>query len=192
MLPERPWDGPGVDPGRVIAVLQRTLAPDAIVTTDAGNFGLWPARYFRFGRDQVFVGPTSGAMGYGLPAAIAASLCAPDRQVVALCGDGGFAMTMNELETAVRTGAHPVVIVYDNGRYGTIAMHQANEQRSDVATGLGDIDFAAVARACGARGVTIDNDDPFEPALREALASGETTVLHLQLDPRWVTPDRRA
>ena len=170
-MPERTWDGPGVDPGHVVGVLQRVLARDAILTTDAGNFGLWPARYFKFGRDQSFLGPTSGAMGYGLPAAVAASLVAPHRQVVALCGDGGLAMTMNELETAVRTGATPVVIVFDNVRYGTIAMHQANEQRATVATELGPIDFAAIAHACGAEGVRVSDDKSFEPALRAALVS---------------------
>jgi acetolactate synthase-1/2/3 large subunit len=189
-LPARHWDGLGIDPVHVVRVLQDVLAPNAILTTDAGNFGLWPARYFKFGREHGFLGPTSGAMGYGLPAAVAASLCASDRHVVALCGDGGFAMTMNELETSVREGAHPVILVYDNRRYGTIAMHQANERRSEVATALGAIDFAAVARASGAHGVRIDRDADFEPALVSALASGQTTVLHLDIDPRWVTPDR--
>jgi acetolactate synthase-1/2/3 large subunit len=189
-LPERTWNGPGVDPVHIIATLQRVLANDAILTTDAGNFGLWPARYLKFGRSQTFLGPTSGAMGYGLPAAIAASLAAPDRQVVALCGDGGLAMTMNELETAVRTGAKPVVLVFDNEKYGTIAMHQANEQRASVATSLGPIDFAAIARACGAQGVNVTGSSEFEPALRAALASGRPTVLQLDLDPRWISPDR--
>ena len=188
-LPERTWDGPGVDPAHVVGVLQATLAPDAIVTVDAGNFGLWPARFLKLGRDHVFLGPTSGAMGYGLPAAVAASLAEPRRQVVALCGDGGLAMTMNELETAVRTGAKPVVIVFDNERYGTIAMHQVNEQRDEVATGLGPIDFAAVALACGAQGIRVGNNDAFEPALRAGLAADRATVLHLDLDPRWINPD---
>ncbi len=187
--PEHDWDGPGVDPSHIVTVLQRTLAADAIVTTDAGNFGLWPARYFRYGRNQTLLGPTSGAMGYGLPAAIAAALVAPDRQVVALCGDGGFAMTMNELETAVRTGAGPVVLVFDNMRYGTIAMHQANEDRDYVATGLGPVDFAAVARACGAESVRISANSDFERQLTQAIASRRPTVVHLDLDPRWVTPD---
>jgi len=188
-LPDRSWDGPGVDPAHVVGVMQDLLASNAILTTDAGNFGLWPARHFKFGRDQVFLGPTSGAMGYGLPAAIAASLAEPNRQVLALCGDGGFAMTMNELETAVRTGSKPVVLVFDNEKYGTIAMHQANEKRDAVATGLGPIDFAAVAHACGADGVRVSDDAAFEPCLRTALASGRPTVLHLQLDPRWISPD---
>jgi acetolactate synthase-1/2/3 large subunit len=191
-LPEREWDGPGIDPVHVVRVMQDVLAGDAIVTTDAGNFGLWPARYFKFADDQVFLGPTSGAMGYGLPAAIAASLAKPGRQVLALCGDGGLAMTMNELETAVRTGATPVVVVFDNEKYGTIAMHQANEQRAPVATGLGPIDFAAVAHACGADGVRVSDDAAFEACLRTALGSGRPTVLHLQLDSRWISPDRPA
>ncbi len=184
------WRGPGIHPGRVIATLERVLPKDALITTDAGNFGNWPARGFHFGHDHGFLGPTSGAMGYGLPAAIAASLCQPERTVVALCGDGGLAMTMNELETAVREGAHPVVIVFDNKRYGTIAMHQRNEGRALVATELGPIDFAAVARACGAQGGRVTRDAEFEPALRDALGAGRTAVIHLEMDPRWVSPDK--
>ena len=184
------WRGPGVHPGRAITTLQKVLAPDAILTTDAGNFALWPARGFRFGRQSGFLGPTSGAMGYGLPAAIAASLCEPDRQVVALCGDGGVAMTMNELETAVRVGAKPTVLVFDNRRYGTIAMHQENEGRATTATELGSIDFAAVARACGAQGGRVARDVEFEPALRDALAADRPALLHIEMDPRWVSPDR--
>ncbi|HUG47592.1 MAG TPA: thiamine pyrophosphate-dependent enzyme [Candidatus Limnocylindria bacterium] len=187
--PRDGWSGPGVDPGQAVATLQRVLPRDAVLTTDAGNFGLWPARGFRFTRPGTFLGPTSGAMGYGLPAAIAASLCAPDRTVVAMCGDGGFTMTMSELETAVRAGARPVVLVFDNQGYGTIAMHQQREGRSDVATRLGPIDFSAVARACGAQGGRVTRDSEFEPALRDALAAGRPAVIHLEVDPRWVSPD---
>jgi acetolactate synthase-1/2/3 large subunit len=129
-------------------------------------------------------------MGYGLPAAIAASLCAPDRPVIALVGDGGMAMTMSELETAVRSGARPVVLVFDNRRYGTIAMHQHNEGRDETATQLGAFDFAAVARAAGAQGGRVTRDAEFEPALRDALAAGRPALLHLEVDPRWITPDR--
>jgi len=185
-----PWRGPGIHPGHTIATLQRVLAPETILTTDAGNFGLWLARGFRFGHRHGFLGPTSGAMGYGLPAAVAASLVAPDRPVVALCGDGGLAMTMNELETAVRSGAKPVVLVFDNRRYGTISMHQRNEEREALATELGPIDFAAVARACGAQGGRVGRDVEFEPALRDALAADRPALLHLEVDPRWITPDR--
>jgi len=184
------WRGAGIHPAQVMAVLQSILPPNAIMATDAGNFGLWPARYFRFGAQAGFLGPTSGAMGYGLPAAIAASLCQPKRPVVAVCGDGGLGMTMNELETAVRVGARLIVLVFDNRRYGTIAMHQHNEQRQTIATELGPIDFAAVARACGAQGGRVTRDVELEPALRDALTAKRPALVQLELDPRWITPDR--
>ncbi len=154
------WSGPGVHPGRVVGILQRLLPPNAVITTDAGNFGGWIARGYRFLRPGTFLGPTSGAMGYGLPAAIAASLVHPDRPVVAVCGDGGFAMTMAELETSVREGARPVVVVLDNQGYGTIRMHQDREGRPRTATDLGPIDFAAVAEASGALGSPRHPDEP--------------------------------
>ncbi len=184
------WRGPGVRPAHVMDVLQRVLPANALLTSDAGNFGLWLARGFKFGRDAAFLGPTSGAMGYGLPSAIAASLIDRDRTVVALCGDGGLAMTMNELETAVRVGARPIILVFDNRRYGTIAMYQQAEGREPIASELGPIDFAAVARACGAQGGRVTRDAEFEPALRDALAAGRPALLQLELDPRWVSPDK--
>ena len=186
------WDGPGVHPGRTIATLRRVLPDQGIVTTDAGNFGGWAARGFRFRRPGTFLGPTSGAMGYGLPAAIAAALVHRDRPVVALVGDGGLAMTMAELETAVREHARVVVIAFDNERYGTIRMHQDRRGAESVATDLGPIDFAAVARACGARGIRVETDEAFEPALRQALASDRATVIHLSLDRRWQSVDEPA
>ncbi|HEU4920678.1 MAG TPA: thiamine pyrophosphate-dependent enzyme [Candidatus Limnocylindrales bacterium] len=186
----RTWSGPGVDPARTMATLRRVLPDDAIVTTDAGNFGLWLARHFRFRRPGTFLGPTSGAMGYALPAAIAAALVHRDRAVVAVAGDGGFAMTMAELETAVREKARVIAVVFDNERYGTIAMHQRRRPNgTSIATDLGRIDFAAVARACGAQGIAVEDDAAFEPALRRALAADRPTVLHLALDRAWVSPD---
>ncbi|MFL5725736.1 MAG: thiamine pyrophosphate-binding protein [Chloroflexota bacterium] len=199
---EAPWDGPGIHPAHAMATLRRLLPDDAIVATDAGNFGLWLARYFRFRRPGTFLGPTSGAMGYGLPAAIAAALVHRDRAVVAVAGDGGFAMTMAELETAVREKAKIIAIVFDNERYGTIRMHQERRiaaavgdaegqgAASTVATDLGPVDFAAVARAMGARGIRVENDAALEPALRQALAADRPTVLQLVLDRRWVSPDQ--
>jgi acetolactate synthase-1/2/3 large subunit len=191
---ESPYDGPGVHPGHAIATLRRLLPDDAIVTTDAGNFGMWLARHFRFRRPGTFLAPTSGAMGYGLPAAIAAALVHRDRAVVAVAGDGGFAMTMAELETAVREKAKVVAIVFDNERYGTIRMHQdrrngTGEGATPIATDLGPVDFAAIARACGARGARVESDAALEPALRQALAADRPTVLQLVLDRRWVSPD---
>jgi acetolactate synthase-1/2/3 large subunit len=186
----RPTRAQGVAPARVISALQEVLPANAIVTTDAGNFSLWAARHLRLGAGHDFLGPTSGAMGYGLPAAIAASLCEPERTVVALCGDGGLAMTMNELETAVRARARLVVLVFDNRRYGTIAMHQHNEGRELLATDLGPIDFAAIARACGAQGGRVTRDVELVPALRDALSAKRPAVVQLHVDPRWITPDR--
>jgi len=186
-----PWDGPGVHPGRTIATLRRVLPDDAILTTDAGNFASWAGRGFRFRRPGTFLGPTSGAMGYGLPAAIAAALVHRDRPVVALVGDGGLAMTMAELETAVRVGARVVVVAFDNERYGTIRMWQ--ERRGTgvgVASELGPLDFAAVARACAARGVRVEHDEEFEPALRAALAADRATVIQVALDRAWLSIDQ--
>jgi acetolactate synthase-1/2/3 large subunit len=187
----QPWDGPGVHPGRTIATLRRVLPDDAILTTDAGNFASWASRGFRFRRPGTFLGPTSGAMGYGLPAAIAAALVHRDRPVVALVGDGGLAMTMAELETAVRVSARVIVVVLDNERYGTIRMWQ--ERRGTgvgVASELGSVDFAAIARACGARGVRVERDSEFEPALRAALAADRATVIQVALDRAWVSIDQ--
>jgi acetolactate synthase-1/2/3 large subunit len=190
---EPPVRGPGgpVDPAAVIRALREQLPPDSIVTTDAGNFGGWAARYLRFRPPGRFLGPTSGAMGYGLPAAIAAALADPQRPVVALAGDGGFAMLMAELETAVREGLRLVAVVFDNRMYGTIRMHQEEQHPGRViATDLGPIDLAAVARACGAQGLTIDHDDQVGPALTEALSGQGVTVLHLLTDPRYLSVDR--
>ena len=187
------WDGPGVHPGRIVASLRRVLPDDAILTTDAGNFAGWVGRGFPFRRPGTFLGPTSGAMGYGLPAAIAAALVHRDRPVVALVGDGGLAMSMAELETAVRVGARVVVVVFDNERYGTIRMWQ--ERRGTgvgVATELGAVDFAAIGRACGARGVRVERDAEFEPALRAALTADRATVIHLTLDKVWLSVDQPA
>ena len=171
------WAGPGVHPGRTIATLRRLLPDDAIVTTDAGNFAGWLGRGFRFRRPGTFLGPTSGAMGYGLPAAIAASLVHRDRPVVALVGDGGLAMTMAELETAAREHARIIVVCFDNRRYGTIRMWQERRGSGQgIATELGPIDFAAIGRALGGRGVHVERDEEFEtgapPGARRGAVDG--------------------
>jgi acetolactate synthase-1/2/3 large subunit len=187
------WSGPGVHPGSVITTLRRVLPDDAIVTTDAGNFAGWAGRGFRFRKPGTFLGPTSGAMGYGVPAAIAASLVHRDRPVVALVGDGGMAMTMAELETATREHARIIVLVFDNERYGTIRMWQETRGTGEgVATELGSVDFAAIGRAMGARGVHVERDADVEPAIRQALVEERSTVIHLALDRAWVSVDRPA
>ncbi|HXG27123.1 MAG TPA: thiamine pyrophosphate-dependent enzyme [Candidatus Binatia bacterium] len=180
-----PWSGPGVHPGSVVPLLRSLLPDDAILTTDAGSFGQFAARGFRFRRPGTFLGSTSGAMGYGLPAAIAAGLVHRDRQVVALVGDGGLGMTLAELETAVRAGLRTIVLVFDNQRYGMIRSYQDRRNGAPIATDLGPIDFAGAARALGARGVRIEDDAALEPALRQAMLSDRPTVLHLVMDRRW-------
>jgi acetolactate synthase-1/2/3 large subunit len=182
------WDGPGVHPGRTIATLARILPADSMITSDAGDFGTWAARGLRFHRPGTFIGSTAGPMGFALPAAIGAVLARPGRLAVALAGDGGFAMTMADLETAVRERARLIAIVFDNGRYGAIWRDQ-NQRGMDggLGTRLGAVDFAAVADACGALGLTVQTDDEFEPALRQAMEAGRPALLHLTLDPRWTT-----
>ncbi len=185
-----PWDGPGVHPGRIVATLARVLPPESIISTDAGDFGTWAARGYRFPRPGTFLGSTAGPMGYGLPAAIGATVARPGRLAVALTGDGGFAMSMAELETAVRERAHVIVLVFDNGRYGTIWRAQARRAaNAGLGTRLGPMDFVGVAAACGLMGLSVTTDDEFEPALRQALESGRPALLHLVLDPAWTTPD---
>jgi acetolactate synthase I/II/III large subunit len=193
VVDHHPWSGPGVNPGKAIADLRRLLPEDAIVTTDAGAFGGWAARGFRFKRPGTFLGPTSGAMGYAFPAALAAAVVHRERRVVALVGDGGMGMTLAEMETAVREGAHVVAVVFDNERYGMIRDHQ--ERRGSPAspgTDLGPLDFAAAARACGARGVRVETDAAFEPALRTALAASGPSLIHVLVDRRWVSVDQPA
>lgn len=192
VIDAHPWDGPGVHPGRVVTSLRQLLPDDGIVTTDAGSFGTWAARGFRFRRPGTFLGSTSGAMGYGLPAAIAAGLIHRDRAIVALVGDGGLGMTLTEIETAVRMGLRTIVLVFDNQRYGMIRTYQDRRPGAQgVATDLGPIDFAAAARALGARGVRVEDDAGFEPALRQALVADRPSVLHLVVDRRWEGVDSR-
>jgi acetolactate synthase-1/2/3 large subunit len=183
------WSGPGVHPGRVVRLLRAALPDNAVIATDSGVLAAFVARGYRFRRAGTFIGATSGTMGFGLPAAIAASLMDPDRITVAICGDGGFAWSLGELETAVRSGAHPIALVLDNERYGTISLQQAREGRPITSTDLGPIDFAAAARAHGALGFTVDRDDAFEPALREAITSRQASVIHVRVDRAWRSVD---
>lgn len=187
------WSGPGVHPGRIVASLAATLPPEATITVDAGNASGWVARGYRWRRPGTLLGPTSGAMGYALPAAIAASIVHRDRPVVGITGDGAFAMTMAELETAVREECRFVLCVFDNRRYGTIRMHQDERGTGQgIGTELGPLDIAALAEGFGARGVRVDDDRDFAAVLAEALAHDGPTVVHLPLDPAWVSVDRPA
>ena len=188
------WQTPVESPGavkqeQVIRWLSQTLPEDAIVTNGAGNYAAWLHRYFAWKRHGTQLAPTSGSMGYGFPAAIAASLEHPDRTVVCLAGDGCFQMTCNEMSTAVQHGATPIVIVMNNGRYGTIRMHQERSYPGRVSgTVLANPDFAALARAYGGFGAVVETQDDFADAFAAAQAAGTVAVIEVRLDPRVLSP----
>ncbi|MCB9960188.1 MAG: thiamine pyrophosphate-binding protein [Rhodospirillaceae bacterium] len=183
-------------PGRlqmagVIAALRTRLEPDTIIANGAGNFASWVHRFWRYRRFATQVAPTSGTMGYGLPAAIAAKLAFPMAPVVCVSGDGDFQMTGMEFSTAVQVGAAVVVLVIDNGIYGTIRMHQERAYPGRViATSLTNPDFAALAEACGGYGERVETTDAFGPAFDRAMASGKPAILHLLIDPRAIAPGK--
>lgn len=179
--------GAGISYPQLFDSLAKRLEPGTVVTSDAGNFYGWLARYVRFSRPRTYLGPASGAMGYGLPAAIGASFAHPetsgDAPVISLSGDGGFLMTMAELETAVRHGRHVVAVVCDNSRHGTIRMHQERAHPGRViGTELGATDLAEVARGLGAAGHLVDDVSGFDDALHQALARPGPTVIHARMD----------
>ena len=181
----------GIDPARVVAALNEILPEDAIVTNDAGNFAAFLHRYRRYDRPNTQLAPTNGAMGYGVPAAVAAKLAAPEREVVAVAGDGGFLMTGQELETAVRYGAGITVVVFRNGMHGTIAMHQARALGRTAGVEIGDVDLAAYARSLGAEGYTVRDPEDLAPALQTALASEAVSLLDVVTDPDIISPSAR-
>ena len=173
----------------VMSALRARLGPDAILTSGAGNFTVWAHRFYVFRRYRTQLAPLSGAMGYGLPAAIAAKLVHPDRDVVCLAGDGDFLMTAQELATARQAGAPVVVVVLDNGMYGTIRMHQERRFPGRVSgTDLENPDFVALARAFGAYGERIERTADVPAALDRALGAGAPAVLHVPVDPEALTP----
>ncbi len=175
--------------GELVASLAERLPPGTIVTNGAGNYAIWANRHFPYRGLGTQLAPTSGSMGYGLPAAIAAKLAQPERTVVCFAGDGCFLMTGQELATAVQHDLAIVVIVVDNGMYGTIRMHQEREHPGRVSgTALRNPDFAALARAYGAFGARVETTEQFLPAFDEAVASGRPALLHLLLDPEAITP----
>jgi acetolactate synthase-1/2/3 large subunit len=173
----------------VMSGLRGRLGPDAILTSGAGNFTVWAHRFYVFRRYRTQLAPLSGAMGYGLPAAIAAKLVHPDRDVVCLAGDGDFLMTAQELATARQAGAPVVVVVLDNGMYGTIRMHQERRFPGRVSgTDLDNPDFVALARAFGAYGERVERTEDVPAALDRALGAGTAAVLHVPVDPEALTP----
>jgi len=185
-----PVPGPGgLNMSEVVAALRERLLADAIVCSGAGNFAVWAHRFSSFSRYRTQLAPTSGAMGYGVPAAIAAKILHPERTVVCLAGDGDFLMSSQELATAAQERAAVVFLVVDNGMYGTIRMHQERQYPGRVVgTSLTNPDFAAYATSFGAHAERVERTEEFAPALERALAAGRPALLHLLVDPEAITP----
>jgi acetolactate synthase-1/2/3 large subunit len=169
--------------------IMRDRVPGAIITNGAGNFSAWAHRFWRWHDYPTQLAPTSGAMGYGVPAAVAAKLVRPERTVICFAGDGDFLMSGQELATAVQYDAPIVVLVVNNGMYGTIRMHQErNYPGRVVGTELANPDFAAYARAFGAHGETVTQTAEFAAAFDRALSAGTSALIELQIDPDAINP----
>lgn len=188
------WNAPvdslgGVQMAHLMAWLTENLPKDAIITNGAGNYAGWVHRFHRYRSYGSQLAPTCGAMGYGVPAAVAAKLRHPDRTVIAFAGDGCFMMASQELATAMQFGAAIIVIVVNNGMLGTIRMHQEREYPGrTVATGLHNPDFAALAQAYGGYGRRVARTEDFADAFAEAQAAGTPALIELVVDPEAITP----
>jgi len=178
-----------LDMGQVMKHLRETLPDDTIITNGAGNYAVWVHRFYQYKSFRTQLAPTSGAMGYGVPAAVAAKIVQPTRTVVSFNGDGCFLMCGQELATAKQYGVAPIFIVVNNGMYGTIRMHQEREYPAHVwGTDLINPDFAALARAYGAHGELVERTEEFAPAFARALGAGKAALIELKLDPEALTP----
>ena len=187
-----PASGPGaVHMGPIMAHLEKVLAEDAIICNGAGNFATWMHRYHRYRRFNTQAAPTSGSMGYGVPAGVAAKHLFPEREVIVWAGDGDFMMHGQEFATAVQYGLPIIVVILNNGIYGTIRMHQEREYPGRVSgTWLNNPDFAALARAYGGHGETVTETDAFAPAFERARAAGIPAIIDVHLDAEAITPTR--
>src|SRR5271156_2137439 len=187
---EKPTEQPGgVNFGAVMVWLRENLGPDAILCNGAGNYAAWIHRFYRFRRFAHHVAPASGSMGYGVPAAVAMKRLYPDRTVVCLAGDGDFLMNGQEFATAVQYNLPFIVIIVDNGMYGTIRMHQERDYPGRIsATELRNPDFAAYARAFGGFGISVERTEDFPAAFKAAQASGQPAIVRLVVDPEAITP----
>ena len=178
-----------LDMGAVMDWLQDELPEDVIIANGAGNFATWPNKHFSFGEFARLLAPQSGSMGYGLPAAIAAKIAFPDRLVVCFAGDGDFQMTMQELGTATQAGAQPIVLVINNGMYGTIRMHQELSYPARVSgTEIVNPDFVQLAESFGFYGERVATTEEFASAFGRARASDTGAVLELLVPTEMLTP----
>ena len=187
-----PKAGPGaVHMGPIMEYLEGALPQDAIICNGAGNFATWMHRFHRFRRYDTQAAPTSGSMGYGVPAGVGAKSVFPDREVIVWAGDGDFLMHGQEFATAVQYDLPIIVVILNNGIYGTIRMHQEREYPGRVSgTGLRNPDFAAYARAFGGHGETVEKTEDFASAFERARASGKPAIVEVKLDPEAITPAR--
>lgn len=168
--------------------LQELAAPDAVFASDAGNFATWPARFMNFSESQRMLGPTNGAMGYGVPAGIGAAIAFPGRQVIVFVGDGGMLMTGQEIATAFHHGVAPILLVFNNAMYGTIRMYQERTYPGRVSgTGLTNPDFAKFMESFGGHGEVVEATAAFAPAFRRAAASGKPALIELRMNPEQIT-----
>ncbi len=175
--------------GDIMLWLRHRLPPDAIVTNGAGNYTIWVQRFLRYRSFGSQLAPTSGSMGYGLPAAVGAKAVRPGRLVVCFAGDGCFLMNGQEFATAVQYNLPIIVCIVDNGMYGTIRMHQERHYPGRVSsTGLWNPDFAAYARAFGGHGERVERTEEFAGAFDRAVASGRAAIIHLIISPEAITP----
>lgn len=182
----------GVNMADVIAHMSAKLPEDAILTNGAGNFSAWVHRFHQHRRFRTQLAPTSGAMGYGVPAALAAAILHPEREVVCVAGDGDFLMSGHELATATRYRARLIVLVVDNGQYGTIAMHQARDYPGRAyGVALTNPDFAALAVAYDWHAAKITETTQFAPAFAAARGCGRAALIAIKTDPREIGPGRR-
>ncbi len=190
--PTPPKNGPGaVHMGPIVEYLEGVLPQDAVICNGAGNFATWMHRFHRFRRYNTQAAPTSGSMGYGLPAGVGAKSVFPDREVIVWAGDGDFLMHGQEFSTAVQYDLPIIVVILNNGIYGTIRMHQEREYPGRVSgTMLRNPDFAAYARAFGGHGETVEKTEDFAPAFERARASGKPAIIEVKLDPEAITPTR--
>lgn len=174
---------------KVIDHLNETLPSDAILCNGAGNYATWVHRFYRFNQYATQLAPTSGSMGYGVPAAVGAQRLYPDRTVVAFAGDGCFLMHGQEFATAVQYGLPIIVVVVDNGMFGTIRMHQERDYPERVVgTALQNPDFCAYAEAFGGHGERVERTEEFAPALERARKSGKPSIIHCIIDPEAISP----
>jgi len=191
------WTKPTANPGKVqlaeiVAWLRERLPGDAIIANGAGNFAGWISRFYRYPGLRTQVAPTNGSMGYGVPAGVAAKVAHPERVVVSINGDGDFLMNGQEIATAVQYGLPVIFVVVNNGMYGTIRMHQERDYPARVyGTALQNPDFAALARAYGAYGATVEETAQFAPAFeraaQETASSGKPALIEVRIDPQAIT-----